>query len=187
MIDNLFKIHFCDNVKNLFFFLSIRIGLNFSHDRILTVLSVKYGSLKRRATFPENDGKNVLARVRFDDRNGGGIRRKIINVDTHWQREVFAPYRNEVWVSRTRQWMVLILVRFDSELLCFRLKLKAVPVLINLFKRYRAGYVMSPSADVQRETSKKTSSDTWQVARPSPNFETIGTGTKYHRHLPLAP
>lgn len=84
--------------------------------------------------------------------------------------------------------MVLILVWFDSEPLCFRLKLKAVPVLINLFKRYRAGYVMSPSANIQRETSKKTSSDTCkQVARPSRNFGTIGTGTKYHRHFLLAP
>lgn len=40
--------------------------------------------------------------------------------------------------------MLLILVRFDSERLCPGAKLKAVPVLINLFKRYLAGYVMSP-------------------------------------------
>lgn len=47
---------------------------------------------------------------------------------------------------------------------------------------------MSPSANIQRETSKKTSSDTCkQVARPSRNFGTIGTGTKYHRHFLLAP
>lgn len=64
---------------------------------------------------------------------------------TQWQKEALSV-RNEVWVSRRSGGRGLNGSYFGSvwqrEPL-FWAKLKAVPVLINLFKRYLAGYVMS--------------------------------------------